>query len=449
MNIHEHITAVLGSALVSCTDGNDWGIDSAYDRLFGVNAEKISVTAEDLTAEVTFNTVKDAEYYIIEVSTDSLYDDVAMGGANAKVFGANKEITKSPYTLEQLVGDTRYYLRMKSMADGKNDQIEYFDIEVDDQLVDNQVNMYASRAGHYNDKVETFDATKNDLLSGDLRELDSEGNSLEGGIVVDSASIMPQYFKGDEQKTLFENAKVGDIITFNPSKAYTGNDAEVASLLKIDKANVAEHAGDFSYQITKISRYENAEINKELFDSAFGKDANIETEEQFREKIKKELSVQLEQNSDFAFLKSVRTYCEQKAGEVVFPEAILKRIMLDNNKDKGEDYVENNFEQSIKELEWHLIREKLAQANGVKVEEADIKAAARDYARMQFAQYGMSNVPDDTLDSYAAEMLKKYETVEAMSERVIDKKLTDALKSVVKLDRKSISLDDFNKKMEA
>ena len=123
--------------------------------------------------------------------------------------------------------------------------------------------------------------------------------------------------------------------------------------------------------------------------------------------------------------------------------------MLDNNKDKGEDYVENNFEQSIKELEWHLIREKLAQANGVKVEEADIKAAARDYARMQFAQYGMSNVPDDTLDSYAAEMLKKYETVEAMSERVIDKKLTDALKSVVKLDRKSISLDDFNKKMEA
>ena len=68
---------------------------------------------------------------------------------------------------------------------------------------------------------------------------------------------------------------------------------------------------------------------------------------------------------------------------------------------------------------------------------------------MQFAQYGMSNVPDDTLDSYAAEMLKKYETVEAMSERVIDKKLTDALKSVVKLDRKSISLDDFNKKMEA
>ncbi|MGM9699613.1 MAG: DUF5123 domain-containing protein [Prevotella sp.] len=113
--------AAMGLTATACTDGNDWGIDSAYDRLFGINSDKISVTAEDLTAEVSFSTVKDAEYYIIEVSTDSLYDDVAMGGSNSIVFGANKEITTSPYTLNQLVGDTRYYLRMKSMADGRND----------------------------------------------------------------------------------------------------------------------------------------------------------------------------------------------------------------------------------------------------------------------------------------------------------------------------------------
>lgn len=111
----------MGLTATACTDGNDWGVDSAYDRLFGVNSDKISVTAEDLTAEVTFNSIKGAEYYIIEVSTDSLYDNVEMGGSHSKVFGANKEITTSPYTLEGLVGDTRYYLRMKSMADGKND----------------------------------------------------------------------------------------------------------------------------------------------------------------------------------------------------------------------------------------------------------------------------------------------------------------------------------------
>lgn len=113
--------AALGMTTTACTDGNDWGVDSAFDRLFGVNADKIAVTAEDLTAEVTFSTIKGAEYYIIEVSTDSLYDDIAMGGSHSKVYGANKEVTTSPYTLEGLVGDTKYYLRMKSMADGKND----------------------------------------------------------------------------------------------------------------------------------------------------------------------------------------------------------------------------------------------------------------------------------------------------------------------------------------
>lgn len=113
--------AALGMSVASCTDGNDWDVDSAFDRLFGVNSEKISVTAEDITAEVSFNKMSGAEYYIIEVSTDSLFDDIAMGGSNAKVYGANKEVTSSPYTLEGLMGDTRYYLRMKCMAEGKNE----------------------------------------------------------------------------------------------------------------------------------------------------------------------------------------------------------------------------------------------------------------------------------------------------------------------------------------
>lgn len=113
--------AALGMTAASCTDGNDWGVDSTFDRLFGVNSEKISITAEDITAEVSFNKMSGAEYYIIEVSTDTLYDDIAMGGNNAKVYGANKEVTTSPYTLEGLMGDTKYYMRMKCMAEGKND----------------------------------------------------------------------------------------------------------------------------------------------------------------------------------------------------------------------------------------------------------------------------------------------------------------------------------------
>ena len=107
--------------------------------------------------------------------------------------------------------------------------------------------------------------------------------------------------------------------------------------------------------------------------------------------------------------------------------------------------LEKNFEGSIKELKWHLIREKLAEQCGVRVEDDDVKNAAKEVARAQFAQYGMSNVPDEYLDNYAQEMLKKRDTVDNLVERAIDRKLTIALKDVVKLNRKAATIEEFNK----
>lgn len=326
------------------------------------------------------------------------------------------------------------------------DKVTYYNIEVDDKLIDQQVDMFASRNGHY-DKAEVYDPEQRDMLKGDLRELDADGNTLEDGIEIEGAVLMPQYMKVDDQKKLFDGAKPGDIITWNPRKAYPESDVEISSLLKIEKEQVAEHTGDFSYQITEISRFVKAEINQELFDSVYGTEAGIKDEKAFRETIAKGLSAQLESDADYQFLQDVRKYAEEKVGELTFPETLLKRMMLQNNQDKGEEFVEKNFEASIKELKWHLIREQLAEAAGVKVEDADVKTAAKEMARAQFAQYGMNNVPDEYLENYAQEMLKKRETVDNLVERAIDHKLTLALKGIVKLAKKKISLDDFNKKV--
>ncbi len=111
------VVMAFGLASTSCTDGNDWSVDKTFDRLFGVTEDNISVAAETTTATVTFKTVPDAEYYVIEVSTDTLYDEVPMGETNAIVFGAEtKDLTTSPVVLEGLAGDTKYHLRMKSMS---------------------------------------------------------------------------------------------------------------------------------------------------------------------------------------------------------------------------------------------------------------------------------------------------------------------------------------------
>ena len=323
------------------------------------------------------------------------------------------------------------------------DQIAYYNIQVDDKLVDQQVEMYQSRAGHY-EKVEAYDAEQRDMLKGDLRELDADGNVKEGGIEVADAVLMPQYMKVDDQKRLFDGSKLGDVITWNPRKAYPESDVEVSSLLKIKKEEVGDHEGDFTYQITEISRFVKAEVNQELFDQTFGKDA-VKDETEFRQRIADQIGQQFKSDSDYKFLLDVRAYMEQKVGKLEFPEALLKRVMLNNNKDKGEDFVEKNFDASIKELGWHLIKEQLVAAQGIKVEDDDLRRVAKEAARAQFAQYGMSNVPDEYLDNYADEMLKKRENVDGLVDRAVDVKLTAALKSVVKLDEKSISLEDFQK----
>jgi trigger factor len=250
--------------------------------------------------------------------------------------------------------------------------------------------------------------------------------------------------KVDKQKKLFNGAKLGDVITWNPRKAYPESDVEVSSLLKIQKDEVKDHEGDFTYQITEISRFVKAEVNQELFDQVFGKDA-VKDEKEFRQKIADQIKEQFKGDSDYKFLLDVRKHMEKKVGKLEFPEAILKRVMLNNNKDKGADFVEKNFEASIKELEWHLIKEQLVSAQGIKVEEADLKQIAKDAARAQFAQYGMANVPDEYLENYAQEMLKKRENVDGLVDRAVDVKLTEALKQVVKLNEKDITLDDFQK----
>lgn len=323
------------------------------------------------------------------------------------------------------------------------DKIDYYEITVDDKLIDQQIDMYASRAGKY-EKVEEFEG--NDMLKGDLRELDENRGAKEGGIEVEAAVLMPEYIKVEDQKALFKGAKLGDVITFNPRKAYPDNDSEVSSLLKIERDAIKEHEGDFSFQILEISRFVKAPVNQELFDQVYGKDV-VKDEKEFRERIAGELKMQLEGNSDWKFLQDVRQYVEKKVGTLTYPDAILKRVMKLNNKDKDDKYVEDNYEQSIKELSWHLMKEQLVSKNGIKIDDAEVKAAAIASARAQFAQYGMTNIPDEYLENYANDMLKKEENVQGLVDRAIDNKLMSALKKVVKLNKKSVTLDEFNQLM--
>ena len=331
-----------------------------------------------------------------------------------------------------------------NVALSDKDKVDYYTIAVDDKLIDQQVQMYASQGGEFV-KAEVFSG--NDTLTGDLRQLDEKGSTLEGGITTEGGMIMPAYIKEDTQKKLFDGCKPGDIITFNPKKAYPDNDAEVAALLKVKKEDIADVNSDFSFQVTEIRHFQPAEVNQALFDRVFG-EGSVKDEKAFREKIAEQLKGQFVGSSDYKFMQDVRSHLEKKVGKLEFPEALLKRVMLQNNKDKGADFVEQNFEGSIKELAWHLIKEQIVAAQEIKIEDEDVKRVAKEAVRAQFAQYGMANMPDDVLENYAEEQLKKRENIDNFVDRAVDLKLTEKLKSVVKFNEKTVTLDEFNKMME-
>lgn len=327
---------------------------------------------------------------------------------------------------------------------GEDDTIDYYDIEVSNDLIEKQLGALQQQAGHP-ESVDSYE--ERDILRGTLAELDENGQPKEGGIVVETASLMPAYFKSDDQKKIFEGAKKNDVITFNPTTAYEANEAELVSLFKIEKEDVANHAGNFSFQVNEISRFVPASLDQEFFDKVFGKD-EVKSEDDARNKIKESIHELQVNDSDYKFLLDVRAYMEQKVGELEFADDLLKKIMKANNKDKDDKFIEDNYAKSIEELKWQLIKEQLVKANKIKVNDKDVKAAAVQAARFQFAQYGMNNIPDEYLENYAQEMLKHQEQVNQLVDRCVDQKLGEALKQVVKLNHKSILSEDFAKMFE-
>jgi len=323
----------------------------------------------------------------------------------------------------------------------KRNTLPYYNVEVSDEMVNSQVDMYRQRGGSYEKLADDQVYEDNDMVKGIITELDVENPVTAEGVVV-----LPKYFKNDEQKALFAGAKNNDVIKFNPSVAYDNNEAELTSLLKVAKEDALNHKGEFNLQITEITRFALGPLNQELFDTVYP-GGEVKSEEDFRAKIKGAISEQFAKDSDYKFILDAKKYITEKVGKLEFPDEKLKQIMLNNVKG-DQAKVDENYEKSIEELTWHLIKEQLVAKYEVKVDDNDIKDMAKEVTKMQFAQYGMLNIPDEYLENSVKEMLKKRETVDNLIDRCIEVKLGVALKAQVKLDEKTVTAEEFNKMFE-
>ena len=325
----------------------------------------------------------------------------------------------------------------------KDDVLPYYQVKIDEDLLNKQVEAYTANFGTY-EKVE--DAEEKDLVKGTIAELEN-GTPKEGGIVVENAVLMPQYIKDEAEKAKFIGAKVNSVVVLNPNKAFEGAEAEISGLLHVDKEKVAELTGDFSFEIKEITRHKNAELNQELYDKVFGENV-VTSEEEFKQKIREALAEQFEPQSDFKFLTDARDVLIQKAGELKFADDILKRWLLVANEKNTAENIEKNYDQIIKDLTFHLIRQKLVSDNDLKSSDEEIEEFATRVAKAQFAQYGMLSVPEDVLSNYAKNMLKNKQTLENILERTAEEKLAKWLREQITTDVKEVSTEEFAKLFE-
>ena len=322
----------------------------------------------------------------------------------------------------------------------KDLKVPYYVIEVTDEMIDNQSNGLRRRMG---EQVKGDTVEPDALVKGDIFELDAEGKPLEGGVNQPNGILAPKYFKSEEQRKLFEGKHVGDEVVFNPWATCDGNPTEMSSMLNIDKNDIEAHKGDFGMSIKEIIVLRPAELNQEYFDEVFGKD-KVHNEEEYRAALKEMIANQLKADQNYRFTIDAREAITKAVGDIDLPDDILVEFLKQQNESLTDETAEEEYKKARPDLVWQIIRDKVAEQLGVKVDDNDVQNVAMLMARNQFIQYGMTNAPEESLKRLADEILKDKKSRERVIDQAVDMKFYEAVHNTVTPEEKQVSVEQFN-----
>ncbi len=323
----------------------------------------------------------------------------------------------------------------------KSVKMPYYNIEVSDEMINEQD---ASMRKRFGSQVPGDEFEADALVKGAIMELNEDGSIKEADDAIQAVSgiVAPMYFADKAEAAKFEGKKVGDKVVFNPRRAAGDNAAELASMLNIDKDRAANVQGDFEMAIAEIIVVRPAELGEEYYKNVFGQD-KVKTEEEYRQAVKDMIAAELSGNSEMVFRFNARKDLMAKYGEMQLPDAILKSWLISRNEELNAENIDAEYDKMKDDLKWQLIKEEVAKNLQIKIEDADLLAFAKDLAARQFAQYGMTNMDDETITRYAKNILEDKNYRGRLIEQVGDVKLFSAIKDAVTLEENTVSLDKF------
>ncbi|RLE03940.1 MAG: trigger factor [Bacteroidetes bacterium] len=329
-----------------------------------------------------------------------------------------------------------------NMEVSAKDKVPFYKIKVDKKQQGEHKESLLQRFGEF----KAVDKAGNDeLIKGSLVKVNKEGKEVENGIRVDNVSMSLEMMKDDDQRVLFSGAAGGDQVVFDVKKAFP-NDTELASLLRIEKTEVAMLEGTFKCFIDEVNKFERAEPGQEFYDKVYG-EGEVKTEEEFTKRVTEEIALNYERESEYRFMVDAREALIKKA-KIDLPVEFLKRWMVETNEQITEEQVAEDLEKYEDDFRWQLIKEHLLKQQDIKVSEEEALEAAKAMVLNQYMQYGMSNVPEEYLENYAREMMAKPEESRKFYEQKGEEKLISYIKSIVKLDEKEVSSEKFRKLYE-
>ena len=373
--------------------------------------------------------------------TDALFNYIKDN--EIQVLGNPVPATKEEFDLEAADYTFTFNVGVAPEIDthvNKDLTVPYYTIEVSDEMVDRQSDMYRNR---YGAQVPGETVEPNALVKGVITELNEDGSIKEGGILNENGIVSPQYFKNDDQRAAFMDKKLGDVVKFNPWVACGESVVELSSMLNIDKEVAENTKSEFNLEIKEIIVLRQAELNQEFFDNAVGKD-KAHNEEEYRVALKEMIEKQLASDSNYRFSIDAKEAIQKAVGDIELPDAVLKEFLMQQDENLNEENIETEYQRIRPDLVWQLTREAIAKQLELKVEEQDILAVARMLAQSQFAQYGMTNLPDDVLDKYGRDILNDPKSREHVVNQAVDMKLYYAIRENVTIDNKTVSVQQFN-----
>ena len=305
------------------------------------------------------------------------------------------------------------------------------------------------------DEVPYYTITVTEAAKKDLKNtlLKQYGSLEEGKKAKEDDFIIVDFEQGDMKvegtyvalrnvaeaaKASFVGVKPGDVLDVNVNEAFE-NETDRASMLKVNKSELANLDPMFKMTVQHVKTFVNAPLTEETFEKIFG----VKTEAEFDAKIEERLRSEYAQEADFRFSKDAKTFLLEKAN-VQVAEKFLKRWVYVANEGKFtmED-IEKDWDLFIVDYKWQMVRNFLMNKYNVKIEEADLLASAKGFAAYQFAMYGMNNVPDEQLESFAKNILSQEEQGRRILDQVENEKTFAAVREVVTLKKKKISVEKF------